>query len=162
MKALEKEPGRRYQSALALAEDIERHLSDQPILARAPSTVYQLGKLVRRHRAAFAFLAGAFVLVSTAAVLMTVQRNRARAAEENARTEAARATAIKDFLKGILASGDPRRMGRDARVLDVLEDAAGAWTPASRASPRSRRRCATRCRRRSITSANTTARSSRR
>jgi eukaryotic-like serine/threonine-protein kinase len=124
LKALEKEPARRYQSALALAEDIERHLSDQPILARAPSAVYQLGKLIRRHRAAFAFMAGAFVLVSTAAVLMTVQRNRARVAEENAHTEAARATAITEFLRGILASGDPRRMGRDARVLDVLDDAA--------------------------------------
>jgi len=56
-------------------------------------------------------------------VLMTIQRNRARAAEEKARTEAARATAITDFLRGILASGDPRRMGREARVLDVLEDA---------------------------------------
>ena len=125
LKALEKDPARRYQSALALAEDIERHLTDQPILARAPSAVYQLGKLVRRHRAAFGFVAGAFVLVSTAAVFMTVQRNRARAAEEKAHTEAARATAIKDFLKGILASGDPRRMGREARVLDVLEDASG-------------------------------------
>ena len=124
-KALEKEPGRRYQSALALAEDIERHLSDQPILARGPSAAYQLGKLVRRHRAAFAFLAGTFVLATTSAVLMTVQRNRARAAEEIARREAARANAIKDFLKGILASGDPRRMGREARVLDVLEDASG-------------------------------------
>jgi len=124
-KALEKEPGRRYQSALALAEDIERHLSDQPILARGPSAVYQLGKLVRRHRAAFAFLAGTFLLAATSAVLMTVQRNRARAAEEIARNEAARANAIKDFLKGILAAGDPRRMGREARVLDVLEDASG-------------------------------------
>ena len=124
-KALEKEPGRRYQSALALAEDIERHLADQPILARGPSAVYQIGKLVRRHRAAFAFLAGTFVLATASAVLMTVQRNRARAAEESARREAARANAINDFLKGILASGDPRRMGREARVLDVLDDASG-------------------------------------
>ncbi len=122
-KALEKEPARRYQSALALAEDIERHLADQPILARAPSAVYQLGKLVRRHRAVFVFVVGAFVLVSSSAVFMAVQRNRARAAEAKARSEAARATAIKDFLKGILASGDPRRMGKDARVLDVLQDA---------------------------------------
>src|SRR4029077_3994320 len=97
-KALEKEPGRRYQSALALAEDIERHLSDQPILARGPSAVYQLGKLVRRHRAAFAFLAGTFLLVSTAAVLMTVQRNRARAAEHEERTEAACANAAHAWL----------------------------------------------------------------
>ena len=36
-KALEKEPAQRYQSVSALAEDIERHLPDQPILARPPS-----------------------------------------------------------------------------------------------------------------------------
>jgi tetratricopeptide (TPR) repeat protein len=123
MKALEKEPGRRYQSALALAEEIERYLRDEPILARGPSATYQLGRLVRRHRTAVGLAAGTFLLVAAAAVFMTVERNRARAAEAQARREAARATAIKDFLTGILASGDPRRQGREARVLDVIEDA---------------------------------------
>src|SRR4029077_6824303 len=37
LKALEKEPSRRYQSVAALAEDVQRYLSDQPILARPPS-----------------------------------------------------------------------------------------------------------------------------
>src|SRR4029453_13360287 len=62
-------------------------------------------------------------------------RNRARAAEEKAHTEAERATAIKDFLKGILASGDPRRMGRDAKVLDVLEDGGGGGAPGLKGRP---------------------------
>jgi eukaryotic-like serine/threonine-protein kinase len=134
-KALEKEPARRYQSALALAEDIERHLGDEPILARAPSAVYQLGKLIRRHRAAFAFVAALFVLSAGAAVFMTLERNRARAAEEQARSEAARATAIKDFLQGILASGDPRRQGREARVLDVIQEAARSLGPGLQGQP---------------------------
>src|SRR6185436_8313505 len=49
-KALEKDVDRRYASASALAEDVERYLESRPILARAPSTVYQLRKFVRRRR----------------------------------------------------------------------------------------------------------------
>ena len=49
-KALEKDPDQRYASADALAEDVQRYLSNQPILAHPPSTTYQLRKLVARHR----------------------------------------------------------------------------------------------------------------
>ena len=49
-KCLEKETSRRYQSAAALGEDIQRYLSDQPILARPPSAVYQFRKLAARHK----------------------------------------------------------------------------------------------------------------
>src|SRR5262245_60807023 len=50
-KALEKDPARRYQSAAELADDIRRHLQQEPIRARPPSTLYQLGKFARRHKA---------------------------------------------------------------------------------------------------------------
>ncbi|MBY0311983.1 MAG: protein kinase [Phycisphaerales bacterium] len=49
-KSLEKDRERRYSSAAALAEDIRRFLSGQPILARRDSTAYVLSKLVRRHK----------------------------------------------------------------------------------------------------------------
>src|SRR5262249_6251660 len=49
-KALQKEPARRYASAAALAEDIERFLSNQPIQAHRASAVYQVRKLAARHR----------------------------------------------------------------------------------------------------------------
>ena len=44
LKALAKEPDRRYQSAAALAEDIERYLSGEPIDARRDSTIYAVGQ----------------------------------------------------------------------------------------------------------------------
>lgn len=50
MKALEKERGRRYPSAEALAADVLRHLDDEPVLASPPSTVYRLRKFVRRNQ----------------------------------------------------------------------------------------------------------------
>ena len=63
LKALEKEPERRYQSAAALADDILRYLRNRPILARPPSAAYQLQKLVARHKLGFA--AVMFALAAT-------------------------------------------------------------------------------------------------
>lgn len=53
MKALEKDRRRRYETASALADDLQRHLEHEPVLARPPGTAYRLQKLVRKHRAAF-------------------------------------------------------------------------------------------------------------
>jgi len=50
LKALAKEPTRRYQSAAALAEDIDRYLSGLPISAHPPSLLYQAGKFVFRYK----------------------------------------------------------------------------------------------------------------
>ncbi len=50
LKSLEKERGRRYQSAVALADDLRRYLSNEPVLARRAGPFYYIGKfLVRRH-----------------------------------------------------------------------------------------------------------------
>ena len=50
MKAIDKERGRRYESASRLAEDIERFLGDETIQARPPSALYNLQKFARRNR----------------------------------------------------------------------------------------------------------------
>ncbi len=60
-KALEKQPERRYVSALELEQELERYLADQPIQARPPSTVYRLRKFARRNPA----LAGAIAIAMT-------------------------------------------------------------------------------------------------
>ena len=54
MKALEKDRGRRYQTANALAMDVQRFLANEPVLARPPSRTYRLQKLIRRNKIAFA------------------------------------------------------------------------------------------------------------
>src|SRR5690606_9885539 len=54
LKALEKDRSRRYETANSLAMDVQRHLNDEPVLARPPSWAYQFTKLVRRNRVAFA------------------------------------------------------------------------------------------------------------
>lgn len=55
-KALEKERGRRYQSAAAMGEDIRRHLHNQPILARPAGLFYRLRKLIQRQWMFFVIL----------------------------------------------------------------------------------------------------------
>jgi eukaryotic-like serine/threonine-protein kinase len=51
MKSLEKDRTRRYETANGLAADIQRYLTDEPIVARPPSTLYRFQKLVRRNKA---------------------------------------------------------------------------------------------------------------
>ena len=62
MKCLEKDRARRYETANGLAMDLQRFLDDEPVVARPPSKLYRLQKLVRRNRLAFA--AGGTVAVS--------------------------------------------------------------------------------------------------
>ncbi|WP_221031547.1 serine/threonine protein kinase [Actomonas aquatica] len=54
IKALEKDRSHRYETANSLAMDVQRHLADEPVLARPPSPFYKFQKLVRRNRVAFA------------------------------------------------------------------------------------------------------------
>jgi eukaryotic-like serine/threonine-protein kinase len=54
MKALEKDRSRRYETANGLAADIQRHLNNEPVMARPPSRLYRFRKLVRRNRGVFA------------------------------------------------------------------------------------------------------------
>src|SRR5207248_3648354 len=65
MKCLEKERARRYETANGLAMDIERHLNNEPIVARPPSGIYRFQKMVRRNKLAV----GAAVAVAAALIV---------------------------------------------------------------------------------------------
>ncbi|MBK8096300.1 MAG: serine/threonine protein kinase [Planctomycetes bacterium] len=84
MKALAKEPDRRYASPRDLADDIERYLTAQPIEARPPSRTYHVRKFVQRHAAAVAMLTALFV--GLAGALVSVNLARASEREESARS----------------------------------------------------------------------------
>jgi eukaryotic-like serine/threonine-protein kinase len=86
MKCLEKDRTRRYDSASDLALDVRRHLGGDPVLARPPSQIYRLQKLLRRHRAAFAAAAGITVTLLSGATISTWQAFRATRAERDAQT----------------------------------------------------------------------------
>src|SRR5262249_25912962 len=69
MKALEKDRGRRYESASAFATDIQRYLCDEPVLACPPSPMYRFHKFARKHKGALATAVAiaASLIVGTAA-----------------------------------------------------------------------------------------------
>jgi WD40 repeat protein len=88
-RALAKEPARRYPSAAELAADIRRHLRHEPIRARPPSALYQLGKFARRHKALVGGVAGVVVALAVGLIgtlLFAVREAEQRGqAEHNAR-----------------------------------------------------------------------------
>jgi serine/threonine protein kinase len=102
MKALEKERGRRYESAAALAEDVQRHLRHEPVLAGPPGRAYRLRKYVRRNRlavtaavaVAVALLAGA-VASGLGFLAARQQARQAREAEGRAKDEREAAVAAR-------------------------------------------------------------------
>jgi serine/threonine-protein kinase len=93
-RALRKSPPERYASVAALADDLRRHLAHQPILARPENFAARARKFIRRHRAGVA--AAAVVLLALAGGVAGVWWQA-----QAARTEARKATAIKDFVVGI-------------------------------------------------------------
>jgi Tol biopolymer transport system component/tRNA A-37 threonylcarbamoyl transferase component Bud32 len=65
MKAIEKDPARRYASASDFAADIDRYLHAEPVLAGPPGTVYRFSKLIRRYRGPVMVGLGATILVAS-------------------------------------------------------------------------------------------------
>jgi serine/threonine protein kinase/WD40 repeat protein len=88
LKALEKDRKRRYQTANALAMDVERYLRVEPVLARPPSKSYRLGKLIRRNRLVFG-AAGAVVCSLLAGLSLAVSHYllKSRALEQVSKSE---------------------------------------------------------------------------
>ncbi|MEM6672450.1 MAG: tetratricopeptide repeat protein [Planctomycetota bacterium] len=116
MRALEKEPARRYPSASELAADLRRFIDDVPVEAGRPSRTYALKKLVRRHRT---------VSLSIAAVVLAVLIGAAVsfAAMLRANDEAAKARAINEVLAGMLTGVRVEEGGADIRAVELLDRA---------------------------------------
>jgi serine/threonine protein kinase len=91
MKALEKDRGRRYETANGLAVDIQRFLADEPVAAGPPSAGYRLRKFVKRNKGRVAAAGLAAALLVLGAVVSTWQAVRASRAETEARNNEARA-----------------------------------------------------------------------
>jgi len=136
-KLLEKEPGRRYQSAGEVADDLRRWLRHEPIRARPASAIYRARTFARRHRAlVLSTLAIIVLLVASSAALSIVlfkereQRARAEAANEQLAREAYHATlaaarasiSAGEFIVAAreLALAQPERRGFEWRLLDRM------------------------------------------
>ena len=91
LKCLEKDRTRRYATANGLAMDIERYLHEEAVLARPPSQLYRLQKLVRRNRMVFLFgtaAVAALLLGTIFSTLMFFKEREAKTSEARLRKEA--------------------------------------------------------------------------
>ena len=122
-KALRKRPVDRYASVQALADDIGRHLRHEAVSAQAPTLAYRSRKFVQRHKV---FVAAGMLVIGavTAGLAATLWQARlARAQAILARTEAANANAIKDFMLGVFgtASVGDGKTTQDTTARELLQ-----------------------------------------
>lgn len=118
-KSMEKEPDRRYPSAGALAEDVDRYLTSQPIIARPQSRIYRGRMFVRRHRFGVgAATAIAMLLVGFSAAMAIQARRIAR--------EAAVSRRVSGFMTQMFAVSDPSEArGNTITAREILDKASG-------------------------------------
>jgi serine/threonine protein kinase len=120
LRALEKEPARRYATAHELGADLRRLREHRPVEARPPGFLHQAALLARRYRGTVTAL-GLGSLALVAAVLGLSWHTARVEARERAKSER-----ITQFLSSILSAARPSVSARgDVSLREVLEDAAG-------------------------------------
>ena len=129
MKALEKDRTRRYETANGLAEDIERHLREEPVSAGPPSATYRIRKFVRRNRVGV--IAASLVGITLIAGLIGTGGGLVWALSEKARANSAAETAIAkettsrnilEFFVGLFDEARPsQRRGEPMTVNEFLD-----------------------------------------
>ncbi|MGE3309412.1 MAG: protein kinase, partial [Limisphaerales bacterium] len=151
MRALEKDRSRRYPTANGLLLDLERYLAHEPVSARPPSGLYQLNKLVRRHRLAFAAAAttcltlmiGLAVSAWSLHLERQARRRADRAESEQSSLRAAaekaatRSREVADFLTRMLQGVGPAvAVGRDTALLrEILDETSRSLREDLKAQP---------------------------
>jgi serine/threonine protein kinase/tetratricopeptide (TPR) repeat protein len=132
MKAIARDPARRYTSASALADDLQRYLANEPVEAGPESRAYRVSKFVRRNRVGVIAggIAAAGVLAgSVFSVWFGVQANLARKAEQDQRVlaerNAERVNNINEFLtEDLFFAAAPDELGGEATIAELLEASA--------------------------------------
>jgi eukaryotic-like serine/threonine-protein kinase len=121
MKALEKDRTRRYESANGFAQDLKRHLNNEPVLARPPSPAYRFHKAFRRNKLAFTAAAAVFVALAIGLALSTRQTLRARKAEhEQSKLRTIAESALKDVaVQAQIATNNAQHSSRLLYVADM-------------------------------------------
>ena len=125
MHALDQDPDRRYPTAEALADDIERYLGNEPVSAGPPSRLYRLGKLARRNKlelVAASSVVLAILALAAGGVWFGVTQ---KAASEDAEQRFVQERELTEFMQSILLGVDPAyAQGEDTTLLlKILADA---------------------------------------
>ena len=120
LKALAKEPERRYPSVNALIDDLRRHLDGHPVEARPASRWYHFRKFVRRNRTAVGLATAAALALIIGSGVALWQAGIAQLESRQRLAEAERAAAARDFVVRTLSAFDPDAGGENEITRDVL------------------------------------------
>ncbi|MEX0661523.1 MAG: serine/threonine-protein kinase [Balneolaceae bacterium] len=122
LKALRKEPDRRYESAEKLASDIRYYLSGRPVSAHPDSMEYRAGKFIRRHKIGVSATAIIILLIVGYAATITWHSHRTQSALVQAQEETAKAEQVTGFLIDMFEASDPAEaMGDTLNTRLLLE-----------------------------------------
>ncbi len=115
LKAMQKDPQRRYASVDQLANDLERHLQGLPVVARKDTLGYRTWKFVGRHPGGVAAAALLVLLILGFSITATVLWRRAVRGEK-------RAQAVSSFLEDLFTGADPKQAhGDELTAKDLLD-----------------------------------------
>lgn len=130
LKALRQEPRDRYASVRELGEDIERHLTGYPVLARQGAHLYIVSRYLQRHWPALSVAAGVAILLGGLAISVNQnQQAEASAAAEwqRAESELVRADAIEKLLRSIFVGANPQSFReKPMTLLEAIDQGAEA------------------------------------
>jgi serine/threonine protein kinase/WD40 repeat protein len=114
MKCLEKDRTRRYETANGLAADLKRHLNNEPVVARPPSTAYRFQKAVRRNKLVFTAGGAVGLALLLGIIATTLQSVRASRARKEAL--AARRQAEANAEKAVVAQSNEAKLREQAEA----------------------------------------------
>src|SRR5262249_22477652 len=122
LKALERDRTKRYATPAELADDIQRYLDDDLVLATPPTFRYRSNKFVKRHKLAVVSAALIATGLLAVAISTTVQAVRIRRERDRANREALAARSVADFLVGLFRVSDPSEArGSQVTAREILD-----------------------------------------
>jgi tetratricopeptide (TPR) repeat protein len=125
LKATARRRELRYDSAAALAADVERHQRHQPVEAGPPHRLYALGKFVRRYRAAVLGTALVVLALLVGVVARSLEAERANREAAAARQAQAETQEVVDFLVDLFEVSDPgSAQGDTITARELLDEGA--------------------------------------
>ncbi len=132
LRAMDRDPSRRYQSVTSLADDLQRFLDNEPVSAGPPTIQYKLTKFYARNRASV--IAGLIAVVAliggtSASIVFGLRANAALKLEheqrEIAQRQSQRVEDINDFLlEDLFLSGSIQKLGPEVKLSELLDSVA--------------------------------------
>jgi len=122
LTALQKDPARRYVSVDALADDVRHYLDGVPIQARPSTWRYRTGRFVSRHRWVVAAAAVLLLMLTSFAIVASIQAARIAAERDAAQRERDTAAEVSDFLVELFEVSDPgESRGNSVTARELLD-----------------------------------------